>query len=118
MKQLQDFDMSVIIPVVDNWDDFQNLFPEMAPYCRRNGIEVILVVSPNLSAFVLDYVKGYPFIDWKVLTGDVVSGNRSAAINSAIRLSEKQYVWVWQPKIRYVEDVMAELREALGFYEG
>lgn len=118
MKQLQDFDMSVIIPVVDNWDDFQNLFPEMAPYCRRNGIEVILVVSPNLSAFVLDYVKAYPFIDWKVLTGDFVSGNRSAAINSAIRLSEKLYVWVWQPETRYVEDVMAELREALGFYEG
>ena len=39
MKQLRILDMSVIIPVVDNWDDFQNLFPEMAPYCRRNGIE-------------------------------------------------------------------------------
>lgn len=118
MKQLQDFDLGILVPIAGRWDDFQGIFPEMEPCCRRNGIEVILVIPQALSASVLEYVKGYPFIDWKVLTGDTAAWNRPAAINSAIRSSEKQYVCVWQPEMPYVEDVMAELREALRFYEG
>lgn len=44
MKQLQDFDLGILVPIAGRWDDFQGIFPEMEPCCRRNGIEVILVI--------------------------------------------------------------------------
>lgn len=41
MKQLPDFDLSIIMPFHKQLSEFKRVFPAKAKYYERNGIEVI-----------------------------------------------------------------------------
>ena len=43
MKQLPDFDLSIVMPFYKRLDEFKRVFPSKATYYERNGIEVVIV---------------------------------------------------------------------------
>jgi glycosyltransferase len=45
MKQLPDFDLSIVMPFYKRLDEFKRVFPSKAKYYERNGIEVVIVAD-------------------------------------------------------------------------
>ena len=63
MKQLPDFDLSIVMPFYKRLDEFKRVFPSKAKYYERNGIEVVIVADePTEEQGILDYIRRYPFI--------------------------------------------------------
>ena len=69
LKQLTNFDLSVIIPLNKcQWNGFVQRVPNMTKYYQRNGIEIVLVTDKTMDeASLLEFVKCFPMIDWKVI---------------------------------------------------
>ena len=62
MKQLPDFDLSIVMPFYKRLDEFKRVFPSKAKYYERNGIEVVIVADePTEEQGLLDYIRRYPF---------------------------------------------------------
>ncbi len=116
---MQDFDLSVVIPLFKCWDDFKQLFPSKVKYYERNGIELVMVVDKTIrQEEVLDFVRAYPFINWKIVasTESPLWQNPAKAFNIGIRQAEKQYVLLMHPDLEFYTDVIYELREKLDSY--
>lgn len=119
MKQLSDFDLSIIIPLYGWLDEFKRVFSSKAKYYERNGIEVV-VISDEASGLeeILDYIRTYPFINWKVVinTQDHSQQNPAKAFNAGVRQATKQYVLIMDPDLEIYTDLIYELREKLDSY--
>lgn len=60
MKQLPDFDLSIVMPFYKRLDEFKRVFPSKAKYYERNGIEVVIVADePTEEQGLLDYIRRY-----------------------------------------------------------
>ena len=119
MKQLPDFDLSIVMPFYKRLDEFKRVFPSKVEYYERNGIEVVIVVDePTETEGILDYIRAYPFINWKVVVNpeDHAWRNPAKAFNVGIRQATKQYVLIMDPELEFYTDVIYELREKLDAY--
>lgn len=119
MKQLQDFDLSIIIPFYKRIEEFRRVFPSKAQYFQRNGIEVIIVADePSEQAALLRYIDNYPLINWKVIVNpnDHPWRNPAKALNVGIRMASKKYLLVMDPELECYTDVVYILREHLDSY--
>lgn len=116
---MQDFDLSVVIPLFKCWDNFKQLFPSKVKYYERNGIELVMVVDKTIrQEEVLDFVRAYPFINWKIVASNEspLWQNPAKVFNIGIRQAEKQYVLLMHPDLEFCTDVIYELREKLDSY--
>ena len=119
MKQLPDFDLSIVMPFYKRLDEFKRVFPSKAKYYERNGIEVVIVADePTEEQGILDYIRRYPFINWKVVVNDEDHPwrNPAKAFNVGIRQATKSYILVMDPELEFYTDVIYELREKLDSY--
>ena len=119
MKQLPDFDLSIIIPLCGRLDEFKRVFSSESNYYERNGIEVVVVINePNEQQETLDYIRTYPFINWKIVVNTQYHSqqNPAKAFNTGIRQATKQYVLIMNPELEFCTDVIYELREKLDSY--
>lgn len=119
MKQLPDFDLSIVIPLYKNIDEFKRVFLAKAKYYERNGIEVVIVIDePAEQDGILDYIRAYPFINWKVVVNREEHSwrNSAKAYNVGIRQATKQYILIMDPVSEFYTDVIYELREKLDYY--
>lgn len=119
MKQLPDFDLSIVMLFYKRLDEFKRVFPSKAKYYERNGIEVVIVADePTEEQGILDYIRRYPFINWKVVVNDEDHPwrNPAKALNVGIRQATKRYILVMDPELEFYTDVIYELREKLDSY--
>lgn len=119
MKQLPDFDLSIVMPFYKRLDEFKRVFPPKAKYYQRNGIEVVIVADePTEQEGLLDYIRTYPFINWKVVVNeeDHAWRNPAKAFNVGIRQATKQYVMIMDPELEFYTDVIYLLRQKLASY--
>jgi GT2 family glycosyltransferase len=117
LQMLPNFDTSVIIPLgKDRWSGFTQLFPLMAKYYQRNGIEMLLVIDKTIDKdSVLAFIKYFLMIDWKVVECDAENPIRQ--MNIAIHRSEKKFVLLFQQEWVFLNDVIYQLRKNLDFYQ-
>lgn len=119
MKQLSDFDLSIVMPFYKSLEEFKHVFPARARYFERNGIEVIIVADePAEQQGIIDYIRTYPFICWKIVVNGQDHGLRNPAkvYNVGIRQSTKRYVMVLDLKLEFYTDVIYWLRKKLDSY--
>lgn len=119
MKQLANFDLSVVILFYNHLDEVKSLTPFMVKYYERNGIEVIIVADKSAEQMdILDYIRVYPFISWKVIVSNEghLWQNPSKALNIGIRKATKQYILIIDSRQEFYTDVIYELREKLEHY--
>lgn len=119
MKQLPDFDLSIVIPFYKLLDEFKPLSPSIVKYYERNGIEVVIVIDKSVEYVgILNYIRAYPFVSWKVVVSneECLCENLAKAFNIGIRQATKQYVLIMNPEQEFYTDVIYELREKLGYY--
>lgn len=116
LRQLTNFDLSVIIPLNKcQWNGFVQRVPDMKKYYQRNGIEIVLVADKTMDeASLLEFVKCFPMIDWKVIICG--SLNTMQKINTGIRQSEKKYVLLLDPQWEFQNDVIYLLSKNIGSY--
>ncbi|WP_099463735.1 glycosyltransferase family 2 protein [Parabacteroides provencensis] len=119
MKQLQDFDLSIVIPLCGWFDGFKRVFSSESNYYERNGIEVVVVINePSEKEKILDYIRTYPFINWKIVVNTQYHSqqNPAKAFNTGIRQATKQYVLIMNPELEFYTDMIYQLREKLDSY--
>lgn len=115
MKQLPNFDLSIVVPLGDRLESFVDSLPLRTAYYERNGIEVVLLVDEGADCrSLLACIRKYPFISWKVVSGSWQ--NSAAAYNEGIRQSIKTYILLMFPESLFQTDVIYELRETLEEY--
>lgn len=113
------FNLSIVIPFYKKMKEFRRVFPLNRKYFERNGIEVILVLDcPNEKDELLDYIKQYPFINWKVIYNDKQHEWRNPAkpINVGIKHATKDYIMICSPESEFFSDVIYILRNTLENY--
>ena len=119
MKQLHDFDLSIIVPFYKRMEEFKRVFPGKAPYFQRNGIEVIIVADePSEQDALLSYIRHYPLINWKLIVNhnDHPWRNPAKALNVGIRMASQKYILVMDPELECFTDVVYILRKHLDSY--
>jgi hypothetical protein len=113
------FDLSIILPFYKRLDDFKIILPRNAHYFERNGIEVIIVMDePSEKVALLEFIKRYPFINWRIITNYKLHKSRNPAkvINVGIRHAIKKYIMVCSPETEFYTDIVLQLRELLEYY--
>lgn len=113
------FNLSIVIPFYKKMKEFRRVFPLNRKYFERNGIEVILVLDcPDEKSELLNYIKQYPFVNWKVIYNDKQHEWRNPAkpINVGIKHATKDYVMVCSPESEFFNDAIYILRNALENY--
>lgn len=115
MKQLPNFDLSIVVPLGDRLESFVNSLPLRTAYYERNGIEVVLLVDEEADCrSLLACIRKYPFIGWKVVAGSWQ--NSAVAYNEGICQSIKNYILLMFPESLFQADVIYELRVTLDEY--
>lgn len=116
---IHNFDVSVIMPFYKKIEEFKKIFPINQPYLQRNGIEVIICMDEDSEeSELIDYIKEYPFINWKVIVNHNKHDwrNPSRALNVGIRFATKEYVFVCSPESQFASDTIYLMRKALHYY--
>lgn len=115
MKQLPNFDLSIVVPLGDRLESFVDSLPLRTAYYERNGIEVVLLVDEEADCrSLLACIRKYPFISWKVVAGSWQ--NSAVAYNEGICQSIKNYILLMFPESLFQADVIYELRVMLDEY--
>ncbi len=115
MKQLPNFDLSIVVPLGDRLESFVDSLPLRTAYYERNGIEVVLLVDEEADCrSLLACIRKYPFISWKVAAGSWQ--NSAVAYNEGICQSIKNYILLMFPESLFQADVIYELRVTLDEY--
>ncbi len=113
-SQAENYDLSVILPFYKKLEEFKRVLPQNAPYFQRNGIEVIVVMDePSEEAGVVELLKSYPFINWRLIVNDAAHPwrNPAKAINVGIRHAQRSKVLVMSPESLLESDVVELLAE-------
>jgi glycosyltransferase involved in cell wall biosynthesis len=116
---IHNFGLSVVMPFYKRLPQFTNVIKINARYFQRNGIEVIIVMDePTEKDGVIELIKQYPFINWKVIINeqDHQPRNPAKVINVGIRHATKKYVLVTDPEKEFFTDVILQMREILENY--
>lgn len=119
MKQLPNFDLSIVILLGDRLETFTDSLSFRKEYYERNGIEVILLVDGRMEySDLLACIRKYPFISWKVIVNSVECPwkNQASAYNEGIGQATKQYILFLCADFDFQADVIYELRKDLDEY--
>lgn len=115
----RNFDLSIIMPFYKKMQEFRKVFPQNRRYVERNGIEVVVVLdAPDERDELLEYIKQYPFVNWRIVMNDKPHGWRNPAkpLNVGIRHASKKYVLVCSPESEMLTDVPLILRKTFEDY--
>lgn len=120
MKELTDFDLSIIMTFQKSSQEFKHVFSSKINYYERNGIEIIIIIDASVDQKeILNYICDYPFIQWKLIIFNQKVENYwsvEKALNIGIRNATKQYILIVDSNLEFCTDVIYELRENLDFY--
>lgn len=119
MKQLSDFNLSIVIPLYKQMEVCKRFASSEVRYYERNGIEVVMVIDASIERKVLsEYLRSYPFICWKVVVSSetLLREHPAKAYNLGIRQATKQYVLTIDPEQLFYTDIVYEWRELLDSY--
>lgn len=117
---IHNFEVSVILPFYKKLNEFKRVLPLNAPFFQRNGIEVVISMDENSQQKeLIDFLKSYPFINWRVIVNDHKHEwrNPAKAINVGIRHATKKYIMVCSPESEFHTDAIYLMREALEYYD-
>lgn len=115
----KNFDLSVVIPFYKKMREFRRVFPLNHKYFQRNGIEVVIVLDTPLEQDeLIEFVKDYPFVNWRIVLNDKPHEWRNPAkpLNVGIRHATKKYVMVCSPESEMLTDVIGILRKTFEDY--
>lgn len=115
----RNFDLSIVIPFYKKLKAFKNVLPRNRKWFERNGIEVVIVLDcPDEKDELVEYIKGYPFINWKVIYNDKPHEwrNPTKPINVGIKHATKKYIMVCSPESEFYTDALLQMRTALAHY--
>lgn len=115
------FELSVVMSFYRKLGAFKKALPKNAPYLQRNGIEVLIVMDePTELEGLIELIKTYPFINWKVIvnTQPHEPRNHAPVLNVGIRHATKKYILISDPEVEFHTDVIFQLRELLENYPG
>lgn len=115
----KNFDLSVVIPFYKKMREFRRVFPLNHKYFQRNGIEVVIVLDTPLEQDeLIEFVKDYPFVNWRIVLNDKPHKWRNPAkpLNVGIRHATKKYVMVCSPESEMLTDVIGILRKTFEDY--
>lgn len=116
---IHNFDLSVVIPFYKKLNEFVRVLPLNAPFFQRNGIEVVISMDEDSQQIgLLDLIKSYPFINWRVIVNHQKHDWRNPvkAINVGIKHSSKKFIMVCSPESEFQTDAIYQLRKALEDY--
>ncbi len=116
---IHNFDVSVIMSFYKQHDEFSCILPRNAQYLQRNGIEVIIVMDePTEQKKMLNLIKQYPFINWKLIVNEREhsSRNRARSLNVGIKHATKKYILQVDPEVEYYTDIILQMRQLLEYY--
>jgi hypothetical protein len=102
--------LSILLPYFRKLQEFKRVLTLNHQYFARAGIELVLLLDENSEeADLLDLLRGYPTIRWKVIVNDVPHPWRPPckAINVGLRHASGRYVLVVSPESAFVGDVPA-----------
>lgn len=117
---IHNFDLSVVMPFYNRIEEFKMVLPRNSRYLQRNGIEVIISLdNPDEERSLIELLKVYPFINWKLIVNKKKHAPRNPAkvLNVGIRHASKSYIMVSDPEVEFYTDVILELRVALEYYK-
>lgn len=115
----RNFDLSIVLPFYKKCYEFKRTLQKNHFYFQRNGIEVIIVMDdPAQEQLLLELVKSFPLINWKILINRNSHAwrNPSKAINVGIRHAANKYILVMGPDSEFYTDVIFNLRYMAEFY--
>lgn len=118
-KILSNFNVSVVMPFYKKYQVFSKTLTQNAKYFQRNGIEIILSVDePSEKNEVLNIIKSYPFINWKIIINEVPHKWRSPtkSINVGIKHATKDYILVMGPDSEMATDIIYNFRKMSEYY--
>ncbi len=118
---IHNFEVSVVMSFYHKLEAFKKVLPLNAPYLQRNGIEVVIAMDePTEQEGLINLIKNYPFINWKVIVNEKrhASRNHAPVLNVGIRHATKKYILVSDPEVEFHTDVILQLRELLENYPG
>lgn len=118
-QYMDNYDLSIIMPFYKRVKIFKPVFRKKHQFFQRNGIELILCVDePSEQAEILELVKEYPLINWKIILNekDHEWRNPAKAINVGIRHASKKYILQMDPELEFLTDVIHTLRLNMSFY--
>jgi GT2 family glycosyltransferase len=108
--------LSIVVPFFRRLGEFRAVLACNAPTLERPDIEVVLVLDePTEEPGVLEVVRRYSAIRWRVLVNDEDHEWRAPciALNVGIRHALGDYVLVVSPESAFVGDVPSEVIAAL-----
>lgn len=116
-----DFGVSVVMPFYKRIFELKQVFPVNSRYFARKGIEVIIVMdSPEGEEELLDFIRTYPDVNWRVIVNRQPHSWRNPAkpLNVGLRYATKDYVMVCSPESEMLTDVIYLLRKTFQDYAG
>lgn len=116
---IDNFDLSVIMSFYKRYEEFARVLPKNAPYLQRNGIEVIIAMDePAEKEKLLQLLKKYPLINWKLIVNEQKHKPRNHApvLNVALKHATKKYVMQIDPEVEYYTDIILQMRTAISYY--
>ena len=102
--------LSILLPYFRKFQEFKRVLPLNHRYFARAGIELVLLLDESSEeASLLDLLRSYPAVRWKVIVNDVPHPWRPPckAINVGLRHASGRYVLVASPESAFVGDIPA-----------
>ncbi len=115
------FEVSLVMSFYHRLEEFKRVLPRNAPYLQRNGIEVVIAMDePTEQEGLIELIKTYPLINWKVIVNEQkhTPRNHAPVLNVGIRHATKKYILLCDPETEFYTDVILQLRELLENYPG
>lgn len=113
------FDVSVIMPFYKKFNEIKLVLPANAKFFQRDGIELIIVMdSPDEKDELLDFINGYPSLNWKIIANCKSHSwrNPAPALNVGIRNASNKYIMICSPESEMLTDVIFLLRKTFEDY--
>lgn len=104
--------LSIVLPFFRKLEEFRRVLPINHPYFARDEIEVVIALDENSEEHgLLELLRQYPDVRWKVLVNDVPHAWRPPcrAINVGIRHAAGSHVLICSPESAFVGDVPAQM---------
>ncbi len=116
---IDNFDLSIIMSFYKRYEEFARILPQHAPFFQRNGIEVIIAMDePTEKEKLLELLKKYPLINWKLIVNEQKHEPRNHApvLNVALKHATKKYVMQIDPEVECYTDAILQMRTAIAHY--
>lgn len=113
------FDLSIIMSFYKRYDEFAKALLINSKYFQRNGIEVIIILDDySEKEVLLNLVKQYPFINWKIIANNRMHPPRNHApvLNIGLKNATKKYVMQIDPEVEFLSDIIWQMRSILEYY--